>query len=259
MITSNANSKIKRVELLIARHKQRKIEACFVIEGKKIVEEAPKELLELILVSETFSQTNKEFLEGFPKTITEIVTDKLFKQITDLVTEQGILAVVRKKEEPFVIKKNMKKGFFIALENIQDPGNMGTILRTADAAGVNGVLISAGSVDIYNPKVVRATMGSVFRVPVWTDLDLTEALGTLKKANTKIFAAHLKAKSSYDKQDYLSNTCFLIGNEGNGLTDELCETADEYIKIPIPGKAESLNAGIAAGILMYEVIRQRKN
>ena len=147
----------------------------------------------------------------------------------------------------------------MVLENIQDPGNLGTILRTAEGAGVNGILMSRDTVDIFNPKTIRSTMGSVYRVPFLYVEDICETVRELKNKGISAYAAHLKGIGSYDEQDYTKGTAFLIGNEGNGLTDELADLADTYIRIPMYGKVESLNAAIASAVLMYEAQRQRRN
>ena len=147
---------------------------------------------------------------------------------------------------------------FLILEDIQDPGNLGTMVRTAEGAGVTGVLLSRGCVDIYNPKTIRSTMGSIYRVPfLYTD-DLLGDMDKLHEKGIVTYAAHLKGKGFYDEESYKGPTAFLIGNEGNGLTDELSEKAKQYIKIPMEGQLESLNAAVAAAILMYEASRQRR-
>ena len=148
--------------------------------------------------------------------------------------------------------------FFMVLENIQDPGNLGTILRTAEGAGVTGILMSRDTVDIFNPKTIRSTMGSVYRVPFLYVEDICEIVWELKNKGICTYAAHLKGTGSYDEQDYTKGTAFLIGNEGNGLTDQLADLADTYIRIPMYGQLESLNAAVASAVLMYETQRQRR-
>lgn len=151
-----------------------------------------------------------------------------------------------------------EKPLLLLLENLQDPGNLGTILRTAEGAGVTGVILSKGCVDLYNPKTIRSTMGSVYRVPTLYTEDLRETVELLKAHGIRSFAAHLKGVNFYDQENYRGGTAFLIGNEGNGLTEELTEQADTLIRIPMEGKLESLNAGVASAILMYEAYRQRR-
>ena len=146
---------------------------------------------------------------------------------------------------------------FFILENLQDPGNLGTILRTAEGAGVTGLILSSDSVDPYNPKVVRSTMGAVFRVPFAVVDDFGQMLDTLQKEGIAIYAAHLDGKIFY-KYDYKESCAFLIGNEGNGLTEAAVAAADRKILIPMKGQVESLNAAVAATVLMYEVLRQRE-
>ena len=146
----------------------------------------------------------------------------------------------------------------IVLDNLQDPGNMGTVFRTAEAAGATGILMSSDCVDIYNPKVVRSTMGALFRVPFCRVEDLPESVEDLKKAGIRVYAAHLEGKNPYDREDYRGGTAFLIGNEGNGLREEVASCADCRIRIPMEGKAESLNAAVAAAVLMFEAGRQRR-
>lgn len=258
MITSIHNPKIKRVCALQQKQKDRKTEKCFVVEGKKMMEEAPKELIEEIYITEAFMKANKSYLDYFPLERCEIVSEKVLKHMSTFVTEQGILGVLKQQNFAFSTLNLEGNPLFIALENLQDPGNMGTIIRTADAVNARGIIISTGSVDIYNPKVVRATMGSIFRVPILVDVDIIKTLKRLKDNNINVYAAHLKGQVYYDEVQYLNGTCFLIGNEGNGLTNETAECADQFVKIPILSEVESLNASIAAGVLMYEAVRQRR-
>ena len=145
----------------------------------------------------------------------------------------------------------------MALENLQDPGNLGTVLRTAEGAGVTGILLSSGCVDLYNPKVIRSTMGSIYRMPFFVADDFHAAIRELKEHGVRWYAAHLKGEDSYDRKDYRQPTGFLIGNESRGLSDETAKLADGYIRIPMCGRVESLNAAVASAILMYEASRQR--
>ena len=146
----------------------------------------------------------------------------------------------------------------IVLDHLQDPGNLGTIFRTAEGAGVTGIIMNQESVDIYNPKTIRSTMGSIYRMPFCYTADLADAVRFLKAKGVRTYAAHLEGICDYDKEDYQKPCAFLIGNEGNGLTQEIAELADTYIKIPMKGEVESLNAAIAASVLMFEAARQRR-
>lgn len=256
MITSTQNPKIKYIHALQNGQKERKADKVFVVEGAKMIMEAPKKWIKEVIVSKTYYESVAVAdLGNIPY---EVVSDSVFKHISTSVTPQGILGVLSQQSLAFeeLIKKPLS--FVIAVENLQDPGNLGTILRTADAAGVDAVLLSKGCVDLYNPKVVRATMGSIYRVPVITNISLTDALPSIKEIGIPVYAAHLKTDNYYDSLDYRKAACFLIGNEGKGLSDEVSKLATDYVKIPIIGQAESLNASIAAAILMYEVVRQRR-
>ena len=146
----------------------------------------------------------------------------------------------------------------VLLEDLQDPGNLGTIIRTGEGAGIDGVIMTRESVDIYNPKTIRATMGSIYRVPfLYTD-NLEQVMEELKKRNVHTYAAHLQGKEYYDVQEFKEGCAFLIGNEGNGLKKETADLAERYIKIPMEGQLESLNAAVATAILMYEAAAQRR-
>lgn len=219
--------------------------------------ETPEELLEKVYVSETYYNRKKHELKSCEH-ILDVVDDKVFKAISDTITPQGILCVIRRRE--YSLEELLKKEnpCFILLEDIQDPGNLGTILRTAEGAGVTAVIMNKGTVDVYNPKVIRSTMGSVFRMPfVYVD-DLGKTVDVLKYHGIGVYAAHLKDSVAYDKRSYLEGTAFLIGNEGNGLTDELTAMATGCVHIPMEGHVESLNAAVATSILVYEAYRQRR-
>ena len=152
----------------------------------------------------------------------------------------------------------IEKPLLLILENIQDPGNLGTMLRSSEGAGVTGVIFSRGSADVYNPKVIRSTMGSIFRMPFMYVDDVPAFIGKLSKMGIKTYAAHLKGKKNYDQFDYTEPTAFLIGNEGNGLSKETADAASEYVLIPMKGKVESMNAATSAAILTFEASRQRR-
>ena len=184
--------------------------------------------------------------------------DSVFRQMCDTKTPQGILTVLKL---PVWTEEDVLGGdspLVMVLEDLQDPGNAGTILRTGEGAGVKGVLLTKTCVDITNPKVIRSTMGSIYRIPFLYVEDVVSLKKKLADRGIRTFAAHLKGENSYDREDYRGGTAFFIGNEGRGLTDSAAETADCLIRIPMCGKVESLNAAMAAGILMYEASRQRR-
>ncbi|MCM1123547.1 MAG: RNA methyltransferase [Eubacterium sp.] len=166
--------------------------------------------------------------------------------------------VEAEKQSIVTNKKNKKHMLFIILENLQDPGNLGTIFRTGEGAGVDGIIMSGKTVDIYNPKTIRSTMGSVYRVPfLYTD-DLSGTICILQEHGIRVYAAHLKADKYYDEYDYRAGSAFLVGNESSGLSAEAAGYADAYLKIPMRGSVESLNAAVASSILLYEADRQRR-
>ncbi len=191
--------------------------------------------------------------------IFDIVADDIFKKMTDTQTPQGILAVVKQKKYSLTnILKENKKQLLLILEDIQDPGNLGTMFRSGEGAGVTCVILSRNSADVYNPKVVRSTMGAIFRVPfVYVD-DLPDIVSKLEKKGIHSYAAHLKGTKNYDEMDYTASSAFLIGNEGNGLSKEAADAAQDYILIPMLGQVESMNAATSAAILTFEAARQRR-
>ncbi len=256
MITSPDNKKIKNAVQLLTRSKARREQKAFVIEGIKLFEEAPPDLIKEVFVSESCGYRSIK-LDKVPH---EMVKDEVFRKCTETQTPQGVLCVV--SENSWSLKDMMdnraeKDPLFLVLETVQDPGNLGTIIRTAEGAGVTGIIMNRETVDIYNPKTVRSTMGSIFRVPfVYTD-DLRSSAEELKRAGVTCYAAHLKGQSSCYEQDLRGPSAFFIGNEGNGLSDELTGLADILVRIPMGGKLESLNAAVSAALLMYEARRQR--
>ena len=190
----------------------------------------------------------------------EIVTDEVMKNMSDTQTPQGILCVV---EQPSCviddIMENKSTQLILILEGLQDPGNLGTIFRTSEAAGVTGIIMSRDTVDIYNPKTVRSTMGSIYRVPFIYSDDIYSDAGKLRGHGIKVYAAYLDGSASYDKCDYRDGSAFMIGNEGNGLSNKAVSCSDTRVRIPMEGSIESLNAAVSAAILLYEAHRQRMN
>lgn len=260
MISSTKNEQVKAVCELKKKAKARNEAGVFVVEGIRMAAELPAERVERIYVSESFlgNPANGPLLSRFSRY--ETVTDSVFSSMSDTQTPQGILAVVRQYRYSLEdLLEGAAAAHLMILEGIQDPGNLGTILRAGEGAGITGVIMSRDTVDIYNPKVIRSTMGSIFRVPyLYTD-DIFETARELKGLGIRLFAAHLEGRNNYEEEDYTGNTGFLIGNEGNGLTGELSGLADTWVRIPMAGRVESLNAAVAASILMFETARQRRN
>ena len=257
MITSTSNPQVKHLLQLQKKSKARNEEGVFVVEGLRMFVEVPKERVEKVYVSETFYYKKKHELswEEFPL---EILSDSVFKHVSDTQTPQGVLCIVKRKQYDLGTLLDIENPHFMVLDNLQDPGNLGTIVRTAEGAGVDAVFMSRDCVDIYNPKTIRSTMGSIYRMPTIYIEDTVKLLELFKEKGIKSYAAHLDGKNSYDKEDYCTGTAILIGNEGNGLRDEVSNKADIWVRIPMEGQVESLNAAIAASVLMFEVARQRR-
>lgn len=257
MITSTANARIKNLVQLMKKSKARTEQGVYIVEGIKMFEEAPgDEIIKAYISEELFAKgALKKRLENISY---EVLKNEIFNHVADTKTPQGILCVMRQKKYKLEELTAGEAPLLLVLENLQDPGNLGTMMRTAEGAGVTGVLLNRGCVDIYNPKTIRSTMGSIYRVPfVYTD-HLLEDLEKLHKKGVVTYAAHLSGEGYYDEESYTGPTAFLIGNEGSGLSEELSDKAKKYIKIPMEGRLESLNAAVAAAILMYEASRQRR-
>ncbi len=260
MLSSTANPRVKNIALLQKKGKERRQQGLFVIEGRKLFEEvlrdAPEAVAE-VYVTEAFLEipAQRKMVESLKF---ELVSDNVMKAMAETLEPQGILATVRipKYDKAALLQK--KDAVWVALEDLRDPGNLGTVLRTSEAAGVTGVLLSDNSVDIYNPKVVRATMGAIFRVPHFYSDDLLKDLEQMKQDGAQVYAAHLAGTQYYDEPDYAGCSVILIGKEANGLTEEAAATASCLVKIPMEGKAESLNAAVATSLFVYEAYRKRR-
>lgn len=260
MISSTSNQKVKELLQLQKKSKVRNQAGVFLVEGVRMLREAPKDRLQKLYVSEScYKRYQKEFEAGqMGCGVTEVLSDTVFAYVSDTKTPQGVLGVVHRMEYSISDLFRRDNPLILVLDGLQDPGNVGTIFRTAEAAGVSGILLSENCVDIYNPKTIRSTMGAVYRMPFLAVQNVAEAVGELKKRGICVYAAHLEGKHSYEQESYLGGTAFLIGNEGNGLSREAEECADTWIRIPMCGEAESLNAAVAAAVLMFEVSRQRR-
>lgn len=257
MITSTSNAQVKNLVQLQKKAKVRKQQQIYIVEGIRMFREAPADRIGQIYVSESFlaDPEHREVLKG--KTY-EILSDSVFSYVSDTKTPQGILCLMRMPGYTLDMLLREKNGIWLVLENIQDPGNLGTMFRTGEGAGIAGVIMDGSTVDIYNPKTIRSTMGSIYRIPFYITGDLPDTIRCLKEHGIRTYAAHLEGSVCYDVPDYTVGTAFLIGNEGNGLTDGTAALADTFIRIPMGGQLESLNAAMAAGILMYEANRQRR-
>ena len=184
------------------------------------------------------------------------VSKKVFEMLTDVVAPQGILAVIQKPAKDEKIDYNTD--LILALDGIQDPGNLGTILRTADSVNLKQIIVTKNTADCFNPKVVRSTMGAILRIKVIETDSLVKTLKEAKKNKFKVVATSLDTENSIYDIDYYKKV-IVIGNEANGVTREVQEMADNKVKIPMLGKTESLNASVATGIMLYEYVRQKLN
>ena len=276
MITSKSNAKVRNLIALKRKASERNIRDVFLVEGIKMFREIPAAQLREVYASESFLKSEagrkavdaamaaqdrlKAVISGKKELVIETVSDEIFRNLSDTQSPQGVMAVVSQQhyrlEDLF---GQRTEPLLLILENLQDPGNLGTVMRTAEGAGVTGVLMTRGCVDLYNPKVIRSTMGSIYRMPFYYTDDLKGDLQLLKQQGIRLYAAHLRGTGTYDQQDYRQPAGFLIGNESKGLTDETADLADIYVKIPMCGQVESLNAAVASAVLMYEANRQRRD
>jgi len=259
VITSKDNEFIKHIKKLKDK-KYRDISKEFIIEGIKLIKEAIEEKANIkqIVICDNCQNTDiipKELMYEIAKYECVYVSDKIFKSITEVNTPQGILAIIENSNEQEA-EIDYTQDIIVALDDIQDPGNLGTILRTVDSVGLNQILVSKGTADCYNPKVVRSTMGAIFRVKIIECENLEKTLKEVRKHKFKLVVTSLQTeKSLYDVK--FDKKVIVIGNEANGVETNIQDMADEKIKIPMLGKTESLNASVATGIVLYEYVRQK--
>lgn len=259
-ITSLQNPLIKDIRSL-DRKKDRWEKQLFIIEGIKLIQEALASGLDLkyILYSEKLLTTNEgtKFYEDIKDEENLLkVSNQVFREISNTESPQGVIGVgkfdIREIEE---ITKN-EKSLFIYLDGIQDPGNMGTIIRSGDAFNIGGIILGGGCVDPYNPKVVRSTMGSIFRLPLYFCNNSLEFINKMRKSNFNIISSDLDG-NPLSKELLREKSIVIIGNEARGVDKDLLQISNIRVRIPMPGKAESLNAGVAASIIMYEAMQAR--
>ena len=257
-ITSKDN-KIFRHALSLKTKKYRDRYGEYLIEGPNLLKEALKEEIDVEAVFVRPEMTDEEagIIEEGPELDrkTFILSNRLFDELKDTETSQGIVTVVRKRQDPS--PKGRPGGNYVVLDRLQDPGNIGTILRTADAAGYEMAVFMKGTADPFSPKVVRSATGSLFRLPMVFVEDAEELTELVHSAGKRLIATAMDAEKAYYDCDLEKDAAIIIGNEGNGISPELMMRADEKIMIPMAGNTESLNAAVAAGILMYERIRRR--
>jgi len=258
IITSKDNEIIKNVRKLKEK-KYRDLNNEYIVEGVKMIKEAILEeaKIKLIVVCEENANSgaiDKKLLYEIAKYECIYVSKKVFDLISDVQTPQGMLAVIEKENSEDKI--DYTEDVIVVLDGIQDPGNLGTILRTIDSVGLKQVIVSKETADSYNPKVVRSTMGAIFRVKVIESNNLLDTLKNMKKHKYKIMATSLETDNSIYDVDY-NKKVIVIGNEANGVEKEILDYADEKIKIPMLGKTESLNASVATAVILYEYVRNK--
>lgn len=258
IISSKENDIIKHIKKLKDK-KYRDTSNQYVVEGIKLVSEAIQENVKIkeIVLCEDCEKSEvipKELMYEIAKHECVYVTEKLFKFITEVQAPQGILAVIEKNNRDNEIDYN--QDIIVALNDVQDPGNLGTILRTVDSIGVKQILVSKGTVDAYNSKVVRSTMGAIFRIKIIECEDLEKTLKEVKKHDFKVVVSSLQTENSIYNIDY-NKKVIVVGNEANGVEEKIQSLADEKIKIPMLGKTESLNVSVATGVILYEYVRQK--
>ena len=258
VITSKDNEIIKNIKKLKDK-KFREQEHKYIIEGTKLIEEAVKESAKIntVVVCEDCvknEEIDSKLLYEVAKYNCIYVSERVFSLLTDVKNPQGILAVIEKEAEKEQIDYN--EDLIVVLDKVQDPGNLGTILRTVDSIGLKQIIVAEGSGDIFNPKVVRSTMGAIFRVKVKISQDIQKTIAEIKKHKFKVVSTSLATdKSIYDVK--YEKCAIIIGNEANGVSKELQDASDELVKIPMLGNTESLNASVATGIVLYEYVRQK--
>jgi RNA methyltransferase, TrmH family len=246
IITSVQNPKVKQWNKLKKR-KERVNSKTFLIEGHHLVQEAATSSWN---VQEIIVEEGTEQPQGLPDVPVTYVSDNVFKSISDTKTPQGIAAIVEMKELAWGTYEKL-----LLLDAIQDPGNLGTIIRTADAAGFDAVVLGEGTVDLFNDKVIRATQGSIFHIPIFQEslLDLTPKL---QNEGYDVWASALDEAKAYQTLKLPTRVALILGNEGAGIHQNLIDLADQKVIIPIYGRAESLNVSVAAGILIYHIANQ---
>ena len=257
-ITSKDNELIKHIRKLKDK-KYRDESNEYVVEGVKLVEEAVKENAKIkqIIVCEDTTRTYEiptHIMLEIAKYECISVSNKIFNIITQVTNPQGIMAIIEKNAQDAQI--DYTQDIIVVLDDVQDPGNLGTILRTVDSIGLNQIIVSKGTADAFNSKVVRSTMGAIFRIKIIEVEDLAQAIKEMRKHHFKLMVTSLQTENSIYDIDF-NKKIIVIGNEANGVSKEIQDMADEKAKIPMLGRTESLNASVAAGVVMYEYVRQK--
>lgn len=257
LIQSKENAFIKQVRKLKEK-RYRTLKDQFLVEGFRFTEEAlisQYEVPYLFIDEKHVNKWEDSKLKSKLNKNTKVylLKEQVFKFISSTDTPQGVIAVVNNKKDEL----EYGDGFYVLVDRLQDPGNMGTIIRTAHAAGALGLLYTKGTVDVFNEKTLRSSMGSIFHIPVIEDEDLSQVV-KLKERGFTVVVSSLDTDNNFYDIDLKKNAIICIGNEGNGISEEVFALADTKIKIPMPGGAESLNAAAAASVMIFEVVRQKQ-
>ena len=253
-IESKDNNLFKETKKLKEKRNRTK-EGKYLIEGFRLIQEAFKAKMQIdcLMICEGSEDKVNEYLNEYvDENNIYIIKKNLFNMLTSTETPQGAVAVVKNKE----LSKDLKGEFFLLCDKVQDPGNLGTIIRTAHAAGVDGIILTKGTVDIYNDKSIRSTMGSLFYVPIIQEDEELSFTKKLKSEGFSLVATSLQESKDFFESDLKGKIILSVGNEGNGISEEVFELADKKVKIPMPGGAESLNVAIATSIILFEKVRQ---
>lgn len=272
MISSESNGQIKELIKLQKQARIRKQQKTFVAEGFKMVQEAAHygKLQKVYLSEGKYAEIEKMHLSGqhaesdidwsglLAEYEYEVIADSLFRKVSDTITPQGILGLVTTPQYSLDEILQQDKRNYILLDDLRDPGNLGTIMRTAEGAGMSGVILSKDSVDLFNPKVVRATMGAIFRMPYCYVDSLPEVVRQIKTLGCEVYATAMEGSVVYDEPDYTRGAAIVIGNEANGVSDAVFREKPVNIRIPMEGQLESLNAAVSAAVIMYEINRQNR-
>lgn len=265
MIYSETNSQIKELVKLQKNARYRRKSKCFVTEGIKLTKEAILygKLRRVYVGEELYQQewdgkSEQQVSEELGGALVEIVSQQVLAYASQTVTPQGLLGVVQMPEYHLEDIFMDAGQLFLLLDDVRDPGNLGTIIRTSEGAGMSGVILSRECVDLFNPKVVRSTMGAIFRVPFCYVEDLSMTVSKMREQGICVYGTMLEDSEGYDRIDYCGPTGIVIGNEANGISGKVADSLTGRIRIPMDGKLESLNAAVAAAVVMYEAARQRR-
>jgi len=254
-IESKENNLFKNTKKLKERKNRNKSNK-YVIEGFRLVQEAFKANvnIEYLIVAEDAVEKLDQYLSSYINEDIKIykINSNFFKELISTENPQGILAVINMNIMPIKTDGN----FYLLCDKLQDPGNLGTIIRTSHAAGVQGIILTKGTVDIYNEKTIRSTMGSIFYIPIHYDDDNLSLVKSLKEEGFNLVVTSLDTDKDFFEEDLRGKVLLTVGNEGNGVSGEVLDLANTKVKIPMPGNAESLNVAIATSVIMYEKVRQ---